>query len=104
MQKGETKFDILKKSFLYDNVLVRAVQNVSAEDDMGIVNPEGYEEKPCIGEVLAVGHGRLLDSGEIAPLIVKVGDIVLFNEYSSTRYHINSEDYYVIREEDIACH
>ncbi len=68
----------------------------------GIVLPETVEkEKAEKGEVLAVGPGRVLDSGELAPMSVKVGDKVMFKKYSPDEIKIDGEDLLVISESDI---
>jgi chaperonin GroES len=67
----------------------------------GIVIPDTATEKPNQGEVIAVGKGRLLNSGEIRPLDVKVGDRVLFAEYSGTEVKVLGEDVVVVREDEI---
>lgn len=63
--------------------------------------PDAATEKPIQGEVLAVGNGKVNDSGEIRPLDVKVGDKVLFGKYSGTEVKVGGEDVLVMREEDI---
>jgi chaperonin GroES len=65
------------------------------------VIPDTATEKPTQGEVIAVGKGRLLNSGEIRPLDVKVGDRVLFAEYSGTEVKVLGEDVVVVREDEI---
>ncbi len=71
----------------------------------GIVLPDTAKEKPQEGEVVAVGIGRLLDSGTVKALEVKVGDRILFGKYSGTevslRGHKSDEDLMILREEDI---
>jgi len=67
----------------------------------GIVIPDTAAEKPMQGEVLAVGKGKLLDSGEVRALEVKVGDRVLFGKYSGTEVKLAGEQILVMREEDI---
>jgi chaperonin GroES len=67
----------------------------------GIVIPDSATEKPIRGEVIAAGNGKRLESGEIIPLDVKVGDKVLFGKYSGTEVKVNGEDLLVMREEDI---
>jgi chaperonin GroES len=67
----------------------------------GIVIPDSAAEKPIQGEVIAVGNGKVLDSGESRPLDVKVGDRVLFGKYSGTEVKLDGEDFLVMREEDI---
>jgi chaperonin GroES len=67
----------------------------------GIVIPDSATEKPIQGEVIAVGNGKILDSGDVRALDVKIGDRVLFGKYSGTEVKIEGEDYLVMREEDI---
>jgi len=67
----------------------------------GIVIPDSATEKPIQGEIIAVGKGKILDSGEPRPLDVKEGDRVLFGKYSGTEVKIEGEDLLVMREEDI---
>jgi|TARA_B100000530_G_C15621721_1_gene354635 chaperonin GroES len=67
----------------------------------GIVIPDSATEKPVKGEVVAVGNGKLLDSGEVRPLDVKVGDTILFGKYSGTEVSVDGEELLVMREDDI---
>jgi chaperonin GroES len=67
----------------------------------GIVIPDTAAEKPMRGEIVAVGKGKRLDSGEVVALDVKVGDTVLFGKYSGTEVKVNGQDLLVMREEDI---
>ena len=53
------------------------------------------------GEVIAVGNGKLSDSGDLRPLDVKVGDEVLFGKYSGTEVKVEGEDLLVMREDDV---
>ena len=85
---------------LYDRVVVRRVEEETTSAG-GIVLPGAAAEKPSQGEVLAVGAGKLLDSGELRPLEVKVGDKVLFGKYSGTEVKVDGEDLLVMGEGDI---
>jgi chaperonin GroES len=67
----------------------------------GIILPDTAKEESQIGEVIAVGEGRLLENGEIRPLKVKEGDKVLFSKYAGNEIKIDGEELLVIREEDI---
>jgi chaperonin GroES len=67
----------------------------------GIVIPDTAKEKPQEGEVIAVGTGKLLDSGDRAAMEVKVGDTVLFAKYGGTEFKLDGEDLLVLRESDI---
>lgn len=67
----------------------------------GIYLPETAREKPYRGTVVAVGPGRLLDSGERVPPQVKPGDKVMFSKYGGTEVKIEGKEYVILREEDI---
>ena len=85
---------------LHDRVIVRREEEERTSAG-GIVIPDTATEKPIQGKVLAVGNGKVLDSGERRGLDVKVGDKVLFGKYSGTEVKVDGEDLVVMREEDI---
>ncbi len=67
----------------------------------GIIIPDTAKEKPQKGEVVAVGSGKVSDSGETIALSVKVGDTVLYGKYAGTEVTIDGEEYLIVRESDI---
>ena len=67
----------------------------------GIVLPDNAQEKPQRGTVVAVGPGKLLDSGERGELSVTVGDEVIFGKYGGTEIEIEGTDVKILRESDI---
>lgn len=67
----------------------------------GIVLPDTAKEKPQEGQVVAVGPGRRLDSGEMVPLDVKVGDKVLYAKYAGTEVKLDDEEHLILRESDL---
>jgi chaperonin GroES len=67
----------------------------------GIVIPDSAAEKPIKGQVVAVGKGKILDNGDIRPLDVKKGDLILFGKYSGTEVSVDGEELLVMREDDI---
>jgi len=79
------------------------VQTVEAEETTagGIVLPDAAREKPQRGKVVAVGPGRLLDSGERCAVSVTVGDEVLFGKYGGTEIEVEGEEVKILRESDI---
>ena len=85
---------------LHDRVLVRRLED-EKKSPGGIVIPDTAAEKPMTGEVIAVGNGKLQDSGELRPLDVKAGDKVLFGKYSGTEVKVDGEELLVMREDDI---
>ena len=90
--------DVTGFKILQDNVLVEAIEIESVDE---IIRPVKYEDKPEMGEVLSVGTGRLLDSGERSEMVIKVGDVVYYNKYSATKFNFRGKDYFTIREEDV---
>ena len=85
---------------LQDRVVIRRMEEERTSAG-GIVLPDSATEKPVQGEVVAVGNGKVLDSGESRPLDVKVGDRVLFGKYSGTEVKLGEESLLVMREDDI---
>jgi len=85
---------------LHDRVVVRRM----AEETMtasGIVIPDSATEKPAEGEAIAVGKGKVNDSGSVTPLDVKVGDKVLFGKYAGQEVKVGGEEVIVMNETDI---
>ncbi|QBQ53980.1 co-chaperone GroES [Nitrosococcus wardiae] len=85
---------------LHDRVIVRRMEEEKTSSG-GIVIPDTAAEKPIRGEVIAVGNGKTLESGEVRALDVKVGDKVLFGKYSGTEVKVEDEELLVMREDDI---
>lgn len=90
IQKSNIDFDITKFTFLRDLLLVRAIRPKSGN---GLVNPEQYEEKAEFGEVIKCGK-------EVKDL--EVGDIIRFGKYSTESIRTNSQDYFLVHEEDVS--
>jgi chaperonin GroES len=79
------------------------VEPVEAEERTagGIVLPDTAKEKPQRGKVLAVGPGKLLDSGERSAMSVAVGDEVIYGKYAGSDIEINGNEVKILRESDI---
>jgi len=85
---------------LQDRVLVKRIK----EDDKtkgGIIIPDTAKEKPIEGKVVAVGNGKVLESGQLRKLDVKAGDRILFGKYSGTEVKVDGEECLILREDDI---
>lgn len=82
---------------LGDKVLVKALEEEDTSAG-GIVLPDSAKEKPQEGEIIAVGDGKVLDSGERAEIPVNVGDIVIYSKYGGTEVTIDGEDYLLMDE------
>jgi len=85
---------------LHDRVIVKRMEEERMSAG-GIVIPDSAAEKPIRGKILAVGNGKILESGEKRALDVKAGDKVLFGKYSGTEVKVEGEELLVMREEDI---
>ncbi len=67
----------------------------------GIIIPDAAKEKPSKGKVIAVGKGRVTESGKLEPLDVKKGDVVMFGKYAGTEVVVAGDELLIMREEDI---
>ncbi|MFL2546300.1 MAG: co-chaperone GroES [Candidatus Rariloculaceae bacterium] len=85
---------------LHDRVVIRRTEEEKTSPG-GIVIPDSATEKPIKGEVVAVGNGKVLDSGETRALDLKAGDKVLFGKYSGTEVKVEGEELLVMREDDV---
>jgi chaperonin GroES len=80
---------------LGDRVVVKVLAT-EEKTKSGIVLPDTAKEKPQEGEVVAVGAGRFLESGERAALEVKVGDRVIYSKYSGSEVKMDGEEYLIL--------
>jgi len=85
---------------LHDRVIVRRKEEERTTAG-GIVIPDSATEKPSMGEILAVGNGKITDSGDVRALEVKPGDAVYFGKYSGTEIKVDGEELLIMREDDI---
>lgn len=90
----------MKMKPLADRVVVKPS---AAEEKTkgGIILPDTAKEKPVMGEVVAVGPGKVSDDGKKIAPEVKVGDKVLYGKYSGTEVTVDGEEYLIMREADI---
>jgi chaperonin GroES len=85
---------------LYDRIVVKRIEEQETTPS-GIVIPDTAKEKPQEGEVMAVGHGKRLENGELVSLDVKVGDRILFGKYSGSEIKLEGAEYIIMREDDV---
>ncbi len=85
---------------LYDRILVKRVEE-ETKSKGGLFLPETAKEKPSEGIVLAIGNGKLTESGEIKPLQVKKGDRVAFGRYAGNEIKVDGEDRLILREDEV---
>jgi chaperonin GroES len=90
----------MKLKPLDDRVVVKP-QEAEEKTAGGIVLPDAAKEKPMMGKVIAVGDGKLLDSGKRAPLAVKKNDVVLYGKYGGSEVEVDGVEYKILRESEI---
>ena len=85
-----------------DRILVRRLEEDKEQrSGGGIIIPDTAKEKPMEGKIVAAGPGRRNDDGKLQKLEVKVGDRVLISKYAGTEVKIESEDFIIMREDDV---
>ena len=85
---------------LHDRVVIKRLE-AEEKTASGIVLPGNAAEKPDMGEVIAVGNGKILENGERRPLELKVGNKVIFGKSSGQTVKVDGEELLVMREEDV---
>ncbi|HKI61242.1 MAG TPA: co-chaperone GroES [Mariprofundaceae bacterium] len=85
---------------LHDRVIVRRLDE-EEKSAGGIIIPDSAKEKPIQGKVIAAGKGKILENGDVRPLDVKPGDIVIFSTYAGTEIKLDGDKFLMMREDDI---
>ena len=85
---------------LGDKILVQRLE-AETQTASGIFLPESAKEKPQQAKVIAVGDGRILDSGDRAPFTVKRGDTILLGKWGGTEIKLEGEEYTVMGEDEV---
>ena len=90
----------MKLQPLSDRVVVQP-QEAEEKTASGIILPDRAKEKPQVGKVVAVGKGKMSDSGNLIKMDIKVNDKVLYGKYSGTEISFEGDDLLIMRESDI---
>jgi chaperonin GroES len=85
---------------LHDRVLVRRIEG-EEKTKGGLIVPDTAKEKPSEGEVMAVGEGARTEAGELISMAVKVGDRILFGNWSGSEVRLEGEDLLIMKESDV---
>lgn len=85
---------------LGDKIVIKVIEDTE-QTTGGIFIPDSAKEKPQKGEVIAVGEGKTLDSGEKEPMAVKVGEIILYAKYAGTDVKIENECLKILSVKDV---
>lgn len=90
----------MKLKPLGDRIVVQAAPQ-EEKTRGGLVLPDTVKEKPVEGIVVAVGDGKVLESGERQPMDVKVDDKIIYSKYSGTEVKLDGEEYLILSERDV---
>ncbi len=85
---------------LDDRILVKQSE-AETKTAGGIVLPDSAKEKPQQGKVVAVGPGKMLDSGERGAVAVKKGDVIFYGKYAGSDIEVDGEKFVILRESDV---
>ena len=85
---------------LEDRIVIRQVE-AEQTTASGLVIPDTAKEKPQEGEVIAVGPGRVDDSGNRIPVDVKVGDVVIYSRYGGTEVKYDGQEFQLLSSRDV---
>lgn len=81
--------------------VVAQTEKAETKTASGLYLPDKAQEKPKIAKVLAVGPGKVGDDNERIKMTVKVGDRILYKSYSTTDVKVGSEEYILVKEDDV---
>ena len=90
----------MKVKPLQDRLVVKRIEE-EEKTKGGIIIPDAAKEIPQEGRVVAIGDGKVLESGQRVALSVKVGDKILFGKYSGTEIKIDGDEHLILREDDV---
>jgi len=85
---------------LFDNVLIKPLE-ADTKTASGIILPDSAKEKPQMGEIVAVGEGKVSPKGDKHPMVVKVGQKVYYKKWGGTEIKVNNEEWTILSQEDI---
>ena len=85
---------------LFDYVLVKPLKKEEVTAS-GIVLPDTVKEKPQMGEVMAVGPGAMNDDGKTMPMLVKIGQVVVYKKWGGNEVKVANEEWMLIEQKDI---
>lgn len=85
---------------LFDNILVRPLE-AEEKTASGILLPDSAKEKPQMGEIVAVGPGKVMPKGEVEKIVVKVGQKVMYKKWGGNEIKVNGEELILVEQKDI---
>jgi chaperonin GroES len=85
---------------LHDYILIQPKQ-AETRTASGIVLPESVKEKPQTGTVMAIGEGMRNEKGDLMPMIVKVGDVVIYTKWGGNEIKVGTEEWKLVKQTDV---
>lgn len=85
---------------LFDNVLIRPIE-AETKTASGIILPDSVKEKPQIGVIMAIGSGKVGPKGDKHPMVVKVGQKVMYKKWGGNEIKVQGEEWTLVSQEDI---
>lgn len=97
-----TKQSSSKANFkpLFDNVLIKP-EDAQTKTASGIILPDSAKEKPQIGTIMAVGTGQITPEGKTLPMVVKVGQKIMYKKWGGNEVKVNGEEWMLVEQKDI---
>lgn len=90
----------MKVQPLFDNVLIEPLE-AESKTSSGIILPDTVKEKPQMGKVVAVGKGKVGPKGDVHPMQVKIGDIVMYKKWGGNEVKVDNKDMTLVSQEDV---
>ena len=85
---------------LFDNILIKPLE-AELKTASGIILPDSAKEKPQMGEIVAVGEGKITPKGEKEQIVVKVGQRVMYKKWGGNEIKLNGEEMILVEQKDI---
>lgn len=85
---------------LFDNVLIKP-EEAEEKTASGIILPDSAKEKPQVGTVMAIGTGHVTPDGKTLPMVVKVGQKVMYKKWGGNEVKVNGEEWMLVEQKDI---
>jgi len=85
---------------LFDNILIKPLE-AQAKTASGIILPDTAQEKPQMGQIVAIGPGKVTPKGEKELIVVKVGQKVMYKKWGGNEVKLNSEELILVEQKDI---
>ncbi len=85
---------------LFDNVLIKPLK-AEEKTASGIILPDSAKEKPQIGEIISIGSGHVTPDGKTLPMVLKVGQKVLYKDWGGDRTKIEGVEYIIVKQPDV---